>query len=76
MADFGAVDLHAAGGRVFEAGDGAQQGRLAAAGRADEDDELAVLHLEVDAFQHLMAAIGLADGFELKRSHLVAPFRV
>ncbi|MNT38091.1 hypothetical protein D3C72_1742690 [compost metagenome] len=66
MPDLDAVDLDAAGGGVLKAGDGAQQGRLAAAGGPDEDDELAVLHFEIDALENLMAAIGLADGFELK----------
>ena len=40
--DVGAVDQHAAGGRVLQPGDDAQQRGLAAARRADEDDELAV----------------------------------
>ena len=35
-------------GRVLEAGDQPQQRGLAAARRADEDDELAVLDVEVD----------------------------
>ena len=38
---------------VLEAGDHAQQGRLAAARRPDEDDELAVLDVEVDAIDDL-----------------------
>jgi hypothetical protein len=66
MADLDTVDLYAARGRVLEAGDGAQKRRLSATGRTDEDDELAVLHVQVDALQHLMTAEGLADGFELK----------
>ena len=38
-----------AAGDVLEPGDDAQQGRLAAAGGPDEDDELAVADVEVDA---------------------------
>ncbi len=61
-----AIDEDGAGCDILKTGDAAQQGRFSAAGRADEDDELAVLHLEVDALQHFMRAKGLADGFELK----------
>jgi hypothetical protein len=42
-------DLQRAGAHVLQPGDDAQQGRLAAAGRADEDHELAVLDVQVDA---------------------------
>ena len=55
----GAVDQHAARGRVLQPGDDAQQRGLAAARRADEDDELAVVDLEVDALQH----VDLAEDF-------------
>ncbi len=43
------ADLQRAVGDVLEAGDETQQRRLAAAGRADEDDELAGLDVEIDA---------------------------
>jgi hypothetical protein len=43
-----AVDLDLALGRLVEAGDHAQRRRLAAAGRAEQRQELAGLHLEVD----------------------------
>ena len=46
-----AGDLQLAAGDLLEAGDRAQQRRLAAAGRADEDDELARLDVEIDAVQ-------------------------
>jgi hypothetical protein len=39
---------------------------FAAAGRADKDDEFAVLNVEVDALQDFVIAEGLADGFQLK----------
>jgi hypothetical protein len=38
---------------LFEAGDHPEQGGLAAAGRADEHDELAVLDLQLDVLQDL-----------------------
>src|SRR6185295_13813184 len=41
-----AVDLDAAGGRGPQPGDHLHQGRLAAAGRADDRDELAARHGE------------------------------
>ena len=37
----------------FEAGDHAQQRRLAAAGRSDQHDELPVRDVDADAMQHL-----------------------
>lgn len=63
------IDQHAAGGRVLQAGDDAQQGRLAAARRADEDDEFAILDVEVDAFQHIDGAEGFLDILDLQRAH-------
>ena len=50
-------------------GDQAEQRGLAAAGRADEDDELAVLDLEVDAVEHLDGAEGLVHAGERDVSH-------
>ena len=44
-----AVDDDPPGVRPVEAGDEAQRGRLAAAGRAEQRDELALLEREVDA---------------------------
>src|SRR3954471_1756922 len=46
-----AVEQHAAGGRRIEPGDDAQQRRLAAARRAEDADEVVVLHLEVGALE-------------------------
>ncbi len=40
--------------KAFEGVDGADQGGFAGAGRADDADHLPVLHLQIDAFQHLM----------------------
>ena len=44
----------------LEPGDGVEQGRLAAAGRADEDEEAALLELEVDPLQDLDRAEALS----------------
>ncbi len=50
-----------------EAGDGAQQRGLAAAGRAEQGDELAGRHLERDALQHLDRAEGDLDPLDAQR---------
>ena len=55
------VDDDVARGRVLEPGDHAQERRLAAAGRADEDDELALAHVERDALHHVEVAEALDD---------------
>ena len=70
-----AIDQHAAGTRVLEPRDDAQQRGLAAAGRADEDDEFAVLHVEVDALQHVDVAERLLHLFDFQRAHCI-PLRV
>jgi len=44
-----AADLDGAGGRGLEPGDGAQQGGLAAAGRAEQGEELPVVDAQVQA---------------------------
>ena len=56
-----AVDADLAAGRPVEPGDLPQQRGLAAAGRADEDHELAVDDLEVDVVQHVDRAEGFAE---------------
>ncbi len=66
VVDPAALDQDVAGGRVVEAGDQAQQGGLAAAGRADEDDEFTVGDFEVDAVDHRHFAEGFADAVELE----------
>jgi hypothetical protein len=50
-----------AGGDLLEPGDRAQQRRLPAARRADEDDELARFDVEVDAVENVQIAVGLLD---------------
>ena len=56
LVDHPAADRDLAGGDRLEAGDHAQQRGLAAAGGADEDDELAVGDVEVDAVDDLGSA--------------------
>ena len=48
VGDVAIADEDAAGVDLFEAGQHAEGGRLAAAGRTDEDEELAVGDLEVE----------------------------
>ncbi len=70
------VDLDVAGGGVLEAGDHPQQRRFSAARGADEDAELAVADLEIDAADDL----GLSEGFrqipQCECAHSGSPFRV
>ena len=56
-----AVEQDAAVGRVLEAGDDAQQRRLAAARRAEQRDELAGRELEADIVERDEVAERLAD---------------
>ena len=58
----------AAGGQV-DAGEDEQAGRLAAAGRAEQRDELAVGDLEVHAGNHLDVPEALDDVAELDPGH-------
>ena len=64
-----AVEPDLAGARLLQPGDDAQQRRLAAAGRADEDDELAVRDVEVDVVEHLDRAEGFRDAAEAEVGH-------
>ena len=66
------IERHRARGGAIEPGDGAQQRRLAAAGAADDGDDLAELDLGGKALQRMHAVgIGLADAIE--REHQAAP---
>ena len=49
---------------LLEPGEAAEQGRLAAARRPEQDDEVAVGDLEVDVVDRGELAEGLADGLE------------
>ena len=69
------ADAHRAGGDVLEAGDHAERARLAAAGRADEDDELAVGDLQVELV-HRPGPVGvdLRQPVELDGRHGPEPY--
>ena len=60
-ADHLAMQADLAAGDFLEAGDAAQQGRLAAARRAEQAGDLAALEVEVDAIHHGMIAVTLDD---------------
>ena len=65
-----AADRHAARRDLLEPGDHPQQGRLAAAGRADENHELAVGDRQADVVDgHDIAVEDLRDVGELDRGH-------
>ena len=68
-----AADQQLAGGDLLQPGDHAQQGGLAAAGRADEDDQLAVLDGERDVADGLDPAEGFGDVLEFYGSQLLNP---
>ena len=62
-----AVDADRAGGRGLEAGDHAQRRGLAAAGGAEEGDELALLDVEVEVADHVGGAVVTSRRSEISR---------
>ena len=60
-ADDFAVQADFAGGDFLEAGDAAQQRRLAAAGRAEQAGDLPAFKMEVDAIDDGVPAVALDD---------------
>src|SRR5260221_566323 len=66
-----ALEQHPALVRHVDAADDAQQRGLAAARRAEQADELARLHVQVNAAQHLLLAVALGD--MVYAQHGVAP---
>ena len=60
-----AVHHHRAGGRLLQSVEAAQQGRLARARRADDEDELALGDREVDALQDMERAEMLVEAARL-----------
>jgi hypothetical protein len=63
------TDQHVALLRFVEPGDDSQQGRFAAAGRADENEELAFADVEVDVLQYMDRAELLADVAQFDGGH-------
>ena len=68
-----AVDADLAAGDRLQPGDGVEQRRLAAAGRADQHEEAALLDLEVDALQDLDGAEGLFADCSISRKDIAYP---
>ncbi len=64
-----AADGDATGGRRFEAGDHAQDGRLAAAGGAEEGNEFTLLDLHVEVMHDLHVAEGFLEVCEFEKGH-------
>ena len=70
-----AVDQRPPGSRLLEAGDDVEQGRLAAAGRAEQADEIIGLDVEIDVVQRQQVAAAplvgkhLDDVAKLDRRH-------
>ena len=64
------ADDIAAVGR-FEPRDDAEQSRFAAAGRAEQGDEFAVIDVERDAVEDARARVGFIDVFDLNAHDLV-----
>ena len=63
------VDEQVTGGDVLEPGDQPQQGGLAAAGGADEDDELTVFDIQVDMPGNGRTVVTLADVAQRDTGH-------
>ncbi len=73
IVDDAAADIKRAASDGFEPGDHPQKGGLAAAGRTDQHDELAVVDLEIDAMDDVDGAIALADIGKGDLSHVGIP---
>src|SRR5690606_22955908 len=69
-----AVDQEIAGRDILQPRDHAQQRRLAAARRADEDDKLAIGDVEVDAPDDLDGTEPLAKPFKPQAGHVGHPY--
>ncbi|MNX73660.1 hypothetical protein D3C86_1050670 [compost metagenome] len=67
--DHVAANDDVAAAQFLKARDHAQQGRLAAAGRANENTEFAVLDIEIDTLDHIEGTICLFDLTKLNTCH-------
>ena len=69
LVDDFAVDGDLAAGDILQAGDHPQDGALAAAGGADQNDEFIVLDVQVDAVNHLEIAETFHDFSKFQTCH-------
>ena len=69
-----AVDDDAARVGIEDTGDQAQQHRLAGAGRAEQDEDLAVVHGERNIVEHGVVLEPLDDVVKFERRHMPYPF--
>src|SRR6185295_5280946 len=69
LRDVIAIDDDASGADILESGDQAKQRRLSAPRRPDEDDEGAILDIEINARDDGRTAECLADPFEPNAAH-------
>ena len=71
------IDEDAAAGDRLKSCEGAQGGGLTAAGRADEDEKLAIRNLEIEVFDRGVLGAGIGDADVLKsdlcHAHTLAP---
>jgi hypothetical protein len=74
VVDRAAVDADLTLGNGFQSGDGVEQGRLAAAGRADQHQEAAFFDLQVDAFQDIDGAELLVQSVDFQECHADTPY--
>lgn len=63
------VDADRARRRLLDAGDEAEQHRLAGTGRSEDDDDLARIRGERDVVQHLVGLEGFRDRGEFEMRH-------
>ena len=64
LRDVLAIEKHAAGIRMLETNEDAQEGRLSAAGGAQYREKLSPLHVESNSMEHFAAVKGLLDSFD------------
>lgn len=66
IGDIGAADGDGARGDLFQAGKRPQGGGFTAAGRADEDEKLAVGNVEVEVGYRRLLGAGIADAYMIE----------
>jgi hypothetical protein len=73
LVDDTAVDPDRSVGKILQAGDHPQGRGLSTAGRTDENDELAVIHMKIDAMDGRCPAISLDDAVKCDGRHQTSP---